>query len=78
MPGERFEVTLEERGVYDYYCQPHEMAGMVGRVVVGQPQDAGWEGPSDDAGDLPEEAFAAFPSVEEILASGRVDRESRT
>lgn len=35
-PGEQFEVTLTEPGVYDYYCEPHEAAGMVGRIVVGQ------------------------------------------
>ncbi len=34
-PGEHFEVTLHETGVYDYYCEPHEAAGMAGRIVVG-------------------------------------------
>jgi plastocyanin len=29
-PGDRFELTLTVEGVYDYYCTPHEMAGMVG------------------------------------------------
>src|SRR5690606_26832845 len=30
-PGESvFEVTLTEPGVYDYFCLPHEHAGMVG------------------------------------------------
>ncbi len=78
LPGESFEVTLEAPGVYDYYCQPHEMAGMVGRIVVGEPGDAGWEDASSDAGDLPEMALAAFPSVEAILAAGRVDVEGHT
>ncbi|HEX5471038.1 MAG TPA: plastocyanin/azurin family copper-binding protein [Lacipirellulaceae bacterium] len=36
-PGERFEVNLTVEGIYDYYCAPHEMAGMVGRLIVGQP-----------------------------------------
>ena len=75
LPGESFEVTLERPGVYDYYCQPHEMAGMVGRIVVGEPRDAGWEDASGDAGDLPAMALAAFPSAEAILAAGRVDVE---
>jgi plastocyanin len=75
MPEESFEVTLDRPGVYDYYCLPHEMAGMVGRIVVGQPGDAGWEEASTDSGDLPEVALAGFPSTEEILAAGRIDVE---
>jgi plastocyanin len=75
LPDERFEVTLDQPGVYDYYCQPHEMAGMVGRIVVGRPGDPGWEDASTDAGDLPEAALAAFPDVGAILASGHVAAE---
>ena len=78
LPDETFEVTLEELGVYDYYCQPHEMAGMVGRVVVGEPGDAGWEDEAATSSDLPAAALAAFPPVEDILASGRVDAEGHT
>ncbi|WP_276300170.1 cupredoxin domain-containing protein [Halorussus lipolyticus] len=29
--------TFETPGVYDYYCTPHEPFGMVGTVVVGDP-----------------------------------------
>jgi len=36
-PGDHFDVTLTVAGVYDYYCMPHEAAGMVGRIVVGKP-----------------------------------------
>jgi len=34
-PGEHFDLTLSVPGVYDYFCAPHEQAGMVGRLVVG-------------------------------------------
>lgn len=71
MPGESFEVTLTEPGVYDYYCVPHEHAGMVGRIVVGA-VPADWDG--WPAGDLPEVALAAFPAVEAIVAQGAVRR----
>jgi hypothetical protein len=37
LPNESFSATLSEPGVYDYYCHPHEHAGMVGRIVVGPP-----------------------------------------
>jgi plastocyanin len=40
-PGAHFEVTLTVDGVYDYYCTPHEEAGMVGRIVVGKPGGPG-------------------------------------
>ncbi|MEX2500057.1 MAG: plastocyanin/azurin family copper-binding protein [Wenzhouxiangellaceae bacterium] len=35
-PGAVFELRLEVPGVYDYYCAPHEEAGMAGRIVVGE------------------------------------------
>lgn len=40
-PGERFEVKPMVQGVYDYYCMPHEEAGMVGRIIVGKPNGPG-------------------------------------
>jgi len=36
--GESFEHTFETPGVYNYFCRPHEGLGMVGLVVVGQPE----------------------------------------
>jgi plastocyanin len=67
LPNEAFSVTLTVQGVYDYYCVPHEHAGMVGRIVVGQP---GTNGPAPlQSGTelIPEIALRAFPSVEEII-----------
>lgn len=75
LPGDRFDITLPVPGVYDFYCQPHEMAGMVGRIVVGHPGDPGWSGPSDDTTDVTPEVLAALPPVEEILAKGRIEKE---
>jgi plastocyanin len=40
-PGAHFDVTFSAEGVYDYYCMPHEQAGMVGRIVVGRPHGPG-------------------------------------
>lgn len=75
LPDKSFEVTLTEPGVYDYYCLPHEMAGMVGRIVVGRPSEYGWQGASEDVADLPEAAVPEFPPVEDILAQGRIEVE---
>lgn len=72
LPGGSFEVLLTLPGVYDFYCLPHEHAGMVGRIVVGTPGDAGWQGAATEAGDLPAVALDGFPSVEAILKAGRV------
>ncbi|WP_232824867.1 cupredoxin domain-containing protein [Primorskyibacter marinus] len=78
LPEESFEVTLTVPGVYDYYCIPHEMAAMVGRIVVGDPGDAGWEGPSTDTEDVSLEVFDALPMVEAILDLGRIEQEGDT
>jgi len=74
LPGESAEVTFKAPGVYDYYCIPHEMAAMVGRIVVGHPDDPGWEGPAPATDDVSVEVLAALPSVEDILAHGRIER----
>ena len=72
LPGDTFEVTLKVPGVYDYFCIPHEMAAMVGRIVVGRPGDPGWEGPAPATDDILPEALAALPEVGDILTSGHV------
>jgi plastocyanin len=79
-PGDHFEVTLSVPGVYDYYCLPHEAAGMVGRIVVGTPHGPAAE-PFDHPGGtpgangwrpVPDAARSTFPSVARILAERRV------
>lgn len=79
-PGEAFEVTLTDPGVYDYYCAPHEAAGMVGRIIVERPAGPGrlaFDYFSDDPlkshwKPVPEKAWARFPAVEAIMARGVV------
>ncbi len=74
-PGDRFEVTLTVEGVYDYFCAPHEAAGMVGRLVVGRPAGPGalpfdyFRGRPGTGNwkPVPAAAREAFPSVERIL-----------
>jgi len=75
--GSTFEHTFTQEGVYDYFCQPHEAAGMVGRIVVGRPLDGpgtrsfnyapqkGWK-------PVPPGAQKEFPSVSRILEKGVV------
>jgi plastocyanin len=74
-PGDQFEVTLTVPGVYDYFCAPHEMAGMVGRIIVGQPGGPGtlpFDYFRDDPAArawraVPKAAQAAFPPIEAIM-----------
>jgi plastocyanin len=81
-PGDRFEATLTAEGVYDYFCLPHEHAGMVGRIVVGRPGGPGSLAFDYFAGrpeaqawlPVPEAARVAFPRVETIVALGVVSR----
>src|SRR3954469_21758166 len=77
-PGQRFEVVLTAEGVYDYFCTPHEMAGMVGRIIVGRPGGPGAR-PADDAAyarqgwrAIPPAAKAAFPSINAMMTKGVV------
>lgn len=61
---QHFEITLDVEGVYDYYCPPHESMGMVGRIVVGEPQEGPATSPPEE---LPPGAREALPSIEEIV-----------
>ena len=70
--GATFERVFTVPGVYDYFCKPHEMAGMVGRIVVGEPGDGpgtkpfGYA-PGEHWKPIPEVARKAFPPIADIL-----------
>lgn len=75
-PGDSYAITLSVPGVYDYYCAPHETAGMVGRLIVGEPTGPGSR-PFDWFEDdfeksqwkaVPEAARDTLPAVDEIVA----------
>ena len=79
-PGERFEITLTALGTYDYFCVPHEAAGMVGRLIVGHPGGPGsrpfdWFKTTAEGRkwlEVPAAARAAFPPAAEIVRRGVV------
>lgn len=70
LPGESFETTLKKTGVYDYYCLPHEMAGMVGRIIVAEPDQT--EFADYGRGDLPTAALDALPLITDIFKQQRI------
>lgn len=76
-PNSKFEHKFTIEGVYDYFCRPHERAGMVGRIIVGKPLEGPGTKPFGYAPDkkwkpVPEEAKKRFPSIEEIMQKGEV------
>ena len=76
-PVATFEHVFTVPGVYDYFCKPHEMAGMVGRIVVGEPGNGpgtkpfGYA-PNEHWKPIPDVARKAFPPIAEILQKGTV------
>ena len=75
--GSTFQHTFTIPGVYDYLCMPHEAAGMVGRIIVGEPAAGPGTRPFGYAPDrhwkpVPEPARQAFPAIESIMKQGTV------
>jgi plastocyanin len=59
-PDEEYSVTLEVPGIYVYFCYPHQDAGMIGRIIVEDPDDDAAE--QDDATPVDDEADDAAPA----------------
>lgn len=72
MGNEAHEITLEEEGVYDFFCRPHHTGGHVGRIVVG---DGKFDEPESD-GEIPGSAAENFPSVDRIVKYGMVGEDT--
>lgn len=72
MPGESFAMTFDIPGVYDYFCIPHEHAGMVGRLIVGTAGASSAPYAQSDA-QLPPAALKNLPGVSNILKGTPID-----
>lgn len=66
MDGIQYEHTFAGEGVYDYFCQPHYLFGMVGRIIVGA-EGAEHVPVALPLSGLPEIARDTMPSVESIM-----------
>lgn len=71
--GDVFEHTFELEGVYDYYCQPHTGHGMVGSVIVGEPDPDGDEPGLADPSQGGEEGTALESLTTRTLEQLRTD-----
>jgi len=81
--GSTFEHTFTIPGVYDYLCIPHEAAGMVGRIIVGEPAAGPGTRPFGYAPDrhwkpVPTPAQQAFPAIALIMEKGTVRARAAT
>lgn len=63
--GQTFSKTFSVEGVYDYYCSPHHNKGMVGCVVVGNPNPAKQPAMKPPQASLPDEARVAIKQMHE-------------
>ncbi len=63
--GATGEHTFETEGVYNYYCTPHESLGMVGTVIVGEPDPHEQPALEDPQDSLPEGARAELSDLAE-------------
>jgi plastocyanin len=81
--GSTFEHTFTIPGVYDYLCIPHEAAGMVGRIIVGEPAAGPGTRAFGYASDrqwkpVPAPAQQAFPAIPLIMEKGTVRARTAT
>lgn len=63
--GEEFEHTFQTEGVYDFFCTPHESVGMVGSVIVGEPDAHGQPALEPPQESLPEKTREKITSLNE-------------
>lgn len=63
--GKTFKHTFETPGVYDYFCVPHESQGMIGSVIVGDPDPEGQPGLQPPQDSLSSQAASKIESLNE-------------
>lgn len=64
--GATFEHTFDTKGVYDYFCTPHESQGMIGTVIVGRPEPSGQPGLEPPQASLPQQAQERIKELNEM------------
>lgn len=67
--GTTFEHTFKVAGVYDYFCTPHEGTGMIGSVVVGDPEVADQPGLKSPQDGIPSEAQTKIKDLNDKVTS---------
>lgn len=63
-----FDHTFETPGVYDYFCTPHEGQGMLGSIIVGQPDPEEQPGLAEPTDELPDTATEKLRELNDRVA----------
>lgn len=71
-PDETYSHTFNYGGIYDYFCEPHESKGMVGRVLVGDSLSQGVPGLQPPQDSLPK---AAQKQIRELNSKTTISQE---
>ena len=65
-----YERTFEATGIHDFYCEPHHAQGMVGTVIVGEPENADQPGLSEPQQELPDDARSKIETLNDAVLEG--------
>jgi len=71
--GATFEHTFETEGVYHYYCTPHESLGMIGTVIVGEPDPHEQVAVEEPPADKPERVREKLTELNEMVRTALGD-----
>ncbi|AUV84391.1 hypothetical protein C2R22_22885 (plasmid) [Salinigranum rubrum] len=71
--GATFEHTFETEGVYHYYCTPHETLGMIGSVIVGEPDPHEQVALEEPPADKPEKVREKLAELNEMVSTALGD-----
>lgn len=71
--GATFEHTFETEGVYHYYCTPHETLGMIGSVIVGEPDPHEQVALEEPPADKPERVREKLAELNEMVSTALGD-----
>lgn len=76
MSSGTFDHTFDVEGVYDYYCIPHEAMGMLGSVIVGNPDPSGEPGLAPPQDSLPSAAQSEIQKLNKTVEEALKNTES--
>jgi plastocyanin len=65
--GATFDHTFETEGIYHYYCTPHESLGMIGSVIVGDPDPQKQTALEEPPADKPERVREKLTELNEMI-----------
>ncbi len=65
--GEEYSRRFDVPGVYDYYCRPHEYEGMLGSLIVGDPDPEDEPGLSSPTREFPSQVRQKLKTLNRVV-----------